>query len=156
MCSALHRCANTGAKYATGPPARHSCHGGSTFSREACRLSRTREETRTQAHTENAEDLAAVITTALAAAPIEIASLRRGVWTYVTEEHDAGTSPGRVILALTELIDASVRTSTMEREAITKRVILWCVEAYFGQLGGQGESKKTNTHDVPTSHEDPG
>ena len=95
------------------------------------------KETRTFAQAEDTTDLEAVISAALTAAPIDITALRRGVWTYVGEERHVGTSPGRVILELTKLIDASVRSSAMERAAITKRVILWCVEAYFGQLGGE-------------------
>lgn len=94
-------------------------------------------QTRTLAQAEDTQDLTSVISAALAECPINISSLRRGVWTFVGEERHAGTSPGRVILALTELIDASTRTSPMERAGVTKRVILWCVEAYFGQLGGE-------------------
>jgi hypothetical protein len=95
------------------------------------------KETRTLAQAQDTTDLEAVISAALAATPVDITALRRGVWTYVGEERHVGTSPGIVILKLTELIDASRRTSAMERAAITKRVILWCVEAYFGQLGGE-------------------
>ena len=94
-------------------------------------------DTRTAAQTEDTTDLEAVISAALAGSPVDITSLRRGVWTYVGEERHVGTSPGIVILRLTEIIDGSPRTSTMERAAITKRVILWTVEAYFGQLGGE-------------------
>ena len=95
------------------------------------------KETRTLAQAEDTTDLESVISAALAASPVDITALRRGVWTYVGEERHVGTSPGIVILRLTELIEASTRTSAMERAAITKRVILWCVEAYFGQLGGE-------------------
>jgi hypothetical protein len=96
-----------------------------------------RKDTRTLAQAQDTTDLESVISAALAAAPIDITALRRGIWTYVGEERHVGTSPGLVILRLTEMIDASPRTSVMERAAITKRVILWCVEAYFGQLGGK-------------------
>ena len=95
------------------------------------------KETRTFAQAEDTKDLEAVISAALTASPIDITALRRGVWTYVGEERHVGTPPGWVILELTKLIDASIRTSPMERAAVTKRVILWCVEAYFGQLGGE-------------------
>jgi hypothetical protein len=78
-----------------------------------------------------------VISEALAAQPIDQSMLRRGVWTYVCEERHAGTSPGRVIFILTELIQKSERTSEMELQAVMRRVILWCVEAYFGHLGGE-------------------
>ena len=62
--------------------------------------------------------------------------LRRGVVAFVGEERHAGTSPGRVILTLTKLIEHA-RVSRAERHALMRRVILWCVEAYFGYLGGQ-------------------
>jgi hypothetical protein len=91
----------------------------------------------TQAQLEDRQDLESVISQALAARPIKESMLRRGVWTYVGEERDAGTSPGRVILTLTELIEKSKTTSRMEQQAVMRRVILWCVEAYFGHLGGQ-------------------
>lgn len=96
-----------------------------------------RAETRTLAQLEDSQDLESVISAALAARPIAEAMLRRGVWTYVGEERQAGTSPGRVILALTELIEKSKSTSKMEQQAVMRRVILWCVEAYFGHLGGE-------------------
>ena len=106
--------------------------------------------TRTLAQLEDNQDLASVISAALAKSPVDITSLRRGVWTYVGEERHAGISPGRVILALTELIDASVRMSAMERGAVTKRVILWCVEAYFGQLGGEVARTHRENGALPT------
>jgi len=96
-----------------------------------------RAPTRTLAQVEDTLDLESVIAAALAARPIDESMLRRGVWTYVGEEHQAGTSPGRVILTLTELIERSNTTSKMEQQAVVRRVILWCVEAYFGHLGGQ-------------------
>jgi|ERR1043166_2332662 hypothetical protein len=97
-------------------------------------------QTRTLAQTEDFQDLAAVISAALATAPVNVSALRRGVWTYVGEERHVGTSPGRVILVLTDLIDGTPGKSAMERAALTKRVILWCVEAYFGQLGGEAKT----------------
>jgi len=96
-----------------------------------------RKDTRTLAQAQDTTDLETVISDALAASPVDITALRRGVWTYVGEERHVRTSPGIVILRLTEMIDASPRTSPIERAALTKRVILWCVEAYFGQLGGE-------------------
>ena len=100
------------------------------------RPSTPRAQTRTLAQFEDTKDLESVISAALAARPIDESMLRRGVWTYVGEERHAGTSPGRVILALTELIERSKATSRMEQQAVMRRVILWCVEAYFGHLGG--------------------
>jgi hypothetical protein len=87
---------------------------------------------------EDQQDLKAVIAAALAASPLDEASLRRGVWTYVRAEHHLGTSPGAVIVALTELVDASGIRAPSVQQTVMRQVILWCVEAYFGHLGGQG------------------
>jgi hypothetical protein len=81
------------------------------------------------------EDLCAVIRAALASTPVDYESLRRGVWTYVGTERHAGVSPGHVIVALTELVEAA-SDLTRERQSVMRSVILWCVEAYFGHLGG--------------------
>jgi hypothetical protein len=86
---------------------------------------------------EDARDLRAVIAAALSAVPVDEESLRRGVWTYVRAERDIGTSPGFVIVALTELVDASTVDQPLLRQSVTRQVILWCVEAYFGYLGGE-------------------
>jgi hypothetical protein len=85
---------------------------------------------------EDAHDLRSVIASALHAMPLDAESLRRGVWNYVTTEHDAGTPPGYVIVALTELVDASMSRSPLPQQSVRRQVILWCVEAYFGHLGG--------------------
>lgn len=81
-------------------------------------------------------DLGAVIHAALTETPIDDMMLRRGVWTYVGVERHAGTSPGRVIMALNDLIDEAAITPRSVQQAVTRHVILWCVEAYFGHLGG--------------------
>lgn len=101
-----------------------------------------RAPTRTLAQVEDTQDLESVISAALAAQPVDESMLRRGVWTYVGEERHAGTSPGRVILALTELIEKATTSSKAEQQAIMRRVILWCVEAYFGHLGGQMDERR--------------
>lgn len=84
----------------------------------------------------DAADLRASISEALNATPINDEALRRAVWTFVGTERNAGETPGHVIVALTELMTAAQITSIAERQAATRRVILWCVEAYFGHLGG--------------------
>jgi hypothetical protein len=84
----------------------------------------------------DADDLRSVIQKALAARPVDDTMLRRGVWTYVGLERAAGTSPGPVIVVLNDLIDAAGLTPLDARRELTRRVILWCVEAYFGHLGG--------------------
>lgn len=84
----------------------------------------------------DAQDLRSVISAALSAKPVDEHSLRRGVWTYVGAERHAGASPGHVILALTKLVERARIAPTSARQALMRRVILWCVEAYFGHLGG--------------------
>ncbi len=90
----------------------------------------------TAAEIADTQDLRSVISSALSATPVNETILRRGVWTYVGAERHAGTSPGRVIMALTELVEASRIEPMAVRQALMRRVILWCVEAYFGHLGG--------------------
>ena len=82
-----------------------------------------------------ADDLRSVISRALTASPIDEAMLRHGVWSYVGVERHAGTSPGRVIMVIAGLMDTAAITP-LERQALTRRVILWSVEAFFGHLGG--------------------
>jgi len=84
----------------------------------------------------DAVDLRSVMTAALATNPVDESALRRGVWTYVGGERDAGASPGHVITALTRVIEEANLTPHDQRLAITRRAILWCLEAYFGHLGG--------------------
>ena len=98
---------------------------------------------------EDAQDLRSVIAAALAAVPVDEESLRRAVWTYVRAEHDLGASPGSVIVALTELVDASTIGPPLVRQSVMRQVILWCVEAYFGHLGGEVVG---GADDVPSRH----
>lgn len=91
----------------------------------------------------DAADLRAAISEALNASPIDDEALRRAVWTFVGTERHAGTTPGHVIIALTELMTQAQITSIAERQAATRRVILWCVEAYFGHLGGDVHGAQT-------------
>jgi hypothetical protein len=81
-------------------------------------------------------DLRSGIVAALAVTPVNEELLRRGVWTYVGAERHAGTSPGHVIMALTDLLESSQIVPSTLRQTLTRHVILWCVEAYFGHLGG--------------------
>lgn len=98
--------------------------------------SRATNTARTVEEIADVVDLRAVIHAALAENPIDDTMLRRGVWTYVGVERNAGTSPGHVIMALNDLIDEAAVSPFSVRQALTRRVILWCVEAYFGHLGG--------------------
>ncbi len=90
--------------------------------------------------------------------PVYVESLRRAVWTYVGAERDAGTSPGQVVTALTELVDAAGMAPPSMSRALTGRVILWCVEAYFGQLGcdvGRATAEQTAEQgDFSSAHDE--
>lgn len=81
----------------------------------------------------DAADLRAAVAAALDAVPIDDETLRRAVWTFVDTERHAGTTPGEVIVALKDLMTQAQVAALTERSAA---VILWCVEAYFGHLGG--------------------
>lgn len=85
---------------------------------------------------QEARDLLAVIVTALGCHPVDEESLRRGVWNLVSLERSEGTSPGEVILTLTDIVGAARVEPLQEQQLLIRRVIVWCVEAYFGQLGG--------------------
>jgi hypothetical protein len=100
------------------------------------RLPPARAATRTLAQHRDARDLRAVVVDALAATPVDDQALRDGVWTYVRGERQIGVAPGLVILALTDMVERARIVPDSARIARTRDVILWCVEAYFGQLGG--------------------
>ena len=91
-----------------------------------------------------------MIATALAAMPIDESALRRGVWTFVGTERDAGASPGQVIIALTDLVGEADLPPGLVHQARLRQVILWCVEAYFGHLGGDVSGRETDAfEDLP-------
>jgi hypothetical protein len=96
----------------------------------------------------DAHDLRSVISAALTAKPLDEQSLRRGVWTYVGAERDAGTSPGHVIATLSELVEAARVTPMASHQEIMRRVILWSVEAYFGHLGGDDGDRNVVSRDA--------
>ena len=99
----------------------------------------------TLAEIEDAQDLRSVIAAALAAASVDQEALRQAVWTYVGAEQDVGARPGTVIVTLTELVEASPVAPRSVRDDLTRRVILWCVEAYFGHLGGEGVGRRSTS-----------
>ena len=82
------------------------------------------------------DDLRSAIASALDASPVDEEMLRRAVWSYVGAERHAGTSAGRVIMTLVDVIETAAIAPLIERQALTRRVILWGVEAFFGHLGG--------------------
>ena len=83
----------------------------------------------------DAKALRSIIAAGVASQPIDEQSVRRGIWEYVCSARDLGTPPGHVILSLTTLVEASTVAPGSVRDAILRRVILWCVDAYFGQIG---------------------
>jgi hypothetical protein len=83
-------------------------------------------------------DLRLVIADALGASPVYEPSLRRFVRTYVGAERHVAAAPGHiidVIIALTDLIEQANIAPVALRRALARRVIVWCVEAYFGPIG---------------------
>jgi hypothetical protein len=84
----------------------------------------------------DARDLRSVISSALSSAPIDEQKLRCAVWSFVGSERAAGVPPALVITRLTGLVDFANIVPPSARLALTRRVILWCVEGYFGHLGG--------------------
>ena len=81
-------------------------------------------------------DLRSVISAALSADPIDERRLRCAVWTFVGVERRAGVPPAIIIMRLTNLV-VGARVIPPERSrALAKRTTLWCVEEYFGRLGG--------------------
>lgn len=97
---------------------------------------------------EDSQDLRSVIAAALAATAVDQELLRRAVWTYVGAERDVGAPPGRVIVTLTQIVEASPVAQRPVRDELTRLVVLWCVEAYFGHLGGEGVGRRRVTPDA--------
>jgi hypothetical protein len=99
----------------------------------------------------DAKELRGVISAALAATPINEHALRCAVWSFVGTERRAGVPPALVIVRLTGLVDGSSILPASAHLALTRRVILWCVEEYFGHLGGDvlAMEPRTGAADVP-------
>jgi hypothetical protein len=92
--------------------------------------------TRSVADLVDVADLRSVISAALTTSPVNEEMLRRGIWTLVGVERDAGASAGDVVTELTNLLNAARIRPLALRQRRLHQVILWCVEAYFGHLGG--------------------
>lgn len=108
-----------------------------------------RADTRTVAQHNAAIDLRATIVASLVAEPNDVQALRDSVWTYVRSERQVGVAPSTVIVALTDMVRRANITPETARLARTRDVILWCVEAYFGQLGGDALARgRTISSDV--------
>jgi len=78
----------------------------------------------------------AAVGAALTVHPLDHNMLRRSVWVFVGARRHAGAPPGPIIMALTDLVNASHVEPLAARQELLRRVILWCVEAYFGHLNG--------------------
>ena len=113
-----------------------------------------RAATRTVAQLISANDLRAVIVENLAATPLDEQTLRDAVWTYVRGEREVGVAPGVVILALTEMVEAAKLAPKDLVLLRTRQVILWCVEAYFGHLGGDALGRDRESLAHVSSHDD--
>lgn len=83
-------------------------------------------------------DYRSVIARTLGARPFDEESVHDCVCTYVRAERDRGRSPGEVIVALTELVEQKGIATLAVRHALTRQVIPWCVEAYFGSCAANG------------------
>ena len=84
----------------------------------------------------DAKQLRSAIAAVLERTPIDEAALRCAVWSFVGVERRAGVPPALVITRLTGLIDAARIVPMSAQLELTRRVILCCVEEYFGRLGG--------------------
>lgn len=84
----------------------------------------------------DASDLRAAIVSALGTRPIRKRTLRAAIWSYVGNERRAASPAAEIIAELTAMIDASASVPAAARQEVTRQVILWCVEEYFGHLGG--------------------
>jgi hypothetical protein len=97
----------------------------------------------------DAKELRSVISMLLASSPIDESALRCAVWSFVGSERRAGVPPALVITRLTDLIDDAEIVPTSSRVSLTRSVILWCVEEYFGCLGGNVLGAAVLDDDVP-------
>jgi len=93
-----------------------------------------------------ANDCRSIIATALAEKPFDEEALHRCVDCYVGAARIAGRSPSDVIVALTELVERTAIAPASVRHALIRNVIPWCVEAYFGHIGGDALDGNANTH----------
>lgn len=84
----------------------------------------------------DAKQLRSVITTILAGTPIDGHALRCAVSIFVVGERTATVPPALVITRLIGLVDDATGVSVRLRAELTRQVILWCVEDYFRDVGG--------------------
>lgn len=113
------------------------------------RLPPRRADTRTLAQHHDAQDFSALILAALSATPVDEQALRDGVWTYVRGERAIGVAPDLVIAALAGMVGEAGIVPHSARLARTHEVTQWCVEAYYGQLGGDAMRLAPLRADLP-------
>ena len=101
---------------------------------------------RSAAELADVQDLRAVMAGALGAQPVDVRALRHGAWNFVVSERRNGESPADVIHALTQLVDAAHLVPIETHREVTRKVILWCVEAYFSHLGDRAEEPLQRWH----------
>ena len=58
------------------------------------------------------------------------------MWSFVGTERRADVPAALVITRLSNLVEDAEVVPMSTRVALTRRMILWCVEEYFGCLGG--------------------
>lgn len=97
----------------------------------------------------DAKELRAAISAALVQTPIDEHTVRCAVWTFVGTERRAGVPPAEVIARLVTLIEDAQIAPTSVRLDLTRRVILWCVEEYFGCLGRDLATVGTSPDEPP-------
>ena len=78
-------------------------------------------------------DYRLVIAHALTGGPFDEESVYDCVCTYVRAERDTGRSASEVSGALSELVEGAGAVPAEVRDELTRRVIPWCLEAYFGR-----------------------
>jgi hypothetical protein len=84
----------------------------------------------------DAKQLRARIAAALMQVPRNELALRSAVGDFVEAEHRSGVSPAVVISRLATLIEDAEVSPLAAHLRLSRCVILWCVESYFGQVDG--------------------
>jgi hypothetical protein len=102
----------------------------------------------------DAKELRSAISAALAEVPMDEHTARCAVWSFVGTERRAGVPAALVITRLTDLIEDAKVSPISARLDLTRRVILWCVEEYFGHLGGDAFAMD-GSHDLPLAATSP-
>ena len=89
-----------------------------------------------------------VIAHVLAQRPFDEETVHDCVCTYVRAERDDGRSASDVIVALSELVERPGGASAAVRHRLTRRVIPWCVEAYFGVPTSADAERPERSHSL--------